>query len=204
MTFIPPNADVNLQRALRELADAIKAKPDMADVRAAIPKMMPAPTPPASSTSGSPVAVLWTPDAQGNVNLDTPGGKAQVKSLGIGQAPSSYLLQLVSDSAAKPATATWAVSSDARSKHDVRELQGSGMAIIKGLRLVRYTYNGQLGTPAGVRGVGVIAQELLGVLPEAVIPAYPAMAVNYHAIIMMALRAIQELSARVEALEAAK
>ena len=91
--------------------------------------------------------------------------------LGIGTQNPSYSLQLATDSAAKPATATWTVSSDKRIKTDI---QDANLEIcysnIKNIQLRRYTWLSNVsGTEMQDRSqLGWIAQEVETVFPKSV------------------------------------
>lgn len=85
--------------------------------------------------------------------------------VGIGMdSPLSYQLQLSQDAAAKPNGGSWTNPSDRRLKENVMPFT-DGLNVIKQMRTVRYTYNGLGGTPKGLEGIGVIAQELQPVAP---------------------------------------
>lgn len=59
------------------------------------------------------------------------------------------------------------MTSDARTKTDVVPHE-AGLAAVRKLRPVAFTYNGFAGTPAGARRVGLVADELEKVIPAAV------------------------------------
>lgn len=97
-------------------------------------------------------------------------------------------------------TAEWRVPgsvSDLRWKKNVRRLEDSSR-ILEGIRGVRFEW-----LSGGVEDVGVIAQEVGAVLPEAVREGSPEgpSVVEYHKIIPVLVEAIKELSARVRSLE---
>jgi len=87
-------------------------------------------------------------------------------NVGLGMSP-SYLLHLQSDSAAKPNSNGWIISSDSRLKQNVKPLEG-GLPIIKQIVPVEAQYNGLNGTPAGTKVVSVIVEELKKILPGCV------------------------------------
>ena len=87
-------------------------------------------------------------------------------NVGIGTASPSYQLTLSTDSAGKPTTNTWTISSDSRIKKDVNNFT-DGLNTILNIRPVTYKYNG-----AGGKGyddtnthIGIIAQEVEPVAP---------------------------------------
>ena len=91
-------------------------------------------------------------------------------------------------------TAEWrsGVPSDARFKKNIRPLTDA-TAILDGLHGVRFDWLD------GVRDVGVIAQDVQQVLPEAFMAGAPA-TVEYHKIIPVLIEAIKDLQLKVEAL----
>jgi hypothetical protein len=97
-------------------------------------------------------------------------------------------------------TAEWRVPgtvSDLQWKTNVRRIEDSAR-ILEGIRGVRFEW-----LDGGSNDVGVIAQEVGGVLPEAVVygtDGRPSM-VQYHKIIPVLVEAIKGLEARVKELE---
>jgi hypothetical protein len=90
--------------------------------------------------------------------------------VGIGMTPSgTYLLELASDSAAKPGTSSWTVASDLRLK-DVRAPFTRSLLELEKIHPVYYKYkeNNALHLPSEKEYVGVIAQEIKKAVPEAV------------------------------------
>lgn len=125
-------------------------------------------------------------------------------SLGMGNTLASYLLQLGSDSAAKPATSTWTVASDGRLKRNVRDLEG-GLSVINALRAVEAEHNGLGGTVEGRRIVGFLAEEIRKVLPHTVgtfrAKLHPGdreetelLDLNIHEVLMHLILAVQQLA----------
>jgi hypothetical protein len=101
------------------------------------------------------------------VCLNTRGG-----NVGIGLTNPAYQLQLTNDSAAKPTSATWTVSSDQRLKQDITLADTQRcMEIIKAVPLKRYTWRPEVYTEAQVKDrskLGWIAQDVEQVFPKAV------------------------------------
>jgi hypothetical protein len=95
------------------------------------------------------------------INVDGSG------RVGIGIAP-SYTLQLVNDSAGKPATSTWTVVSDIRLKQNIEAVKDDRLAILEKLDWIRYEYNGLADTPSGLPAIGLVAQAVVEQIPEAV------------------------------------
>lgn len=134
-------------------------------------------------------------------------------NVGIGTTSPGYLLTLASDSAAKPTSNTWTISSDAR----VKEVIGSytrGVADIMALEPKRYRLNGAFGSVDDGRvHVSVVAQEAQATWPE-MIGTYEhtneddvetvteLLNLNTNELQWALVNAIKELAQRVEALEA--
>jgi len=107
---------------------------------------------------------------------------------------------------------TWAFTSDARVKEDVRDLD-AGLDELRRVRPVRYRYNGQAGTRAGLEGIGILGQEIEQVLPETIerIPAGSALdgeldelrVFNPSALTFVLINAVKQLAEKVETLERA-
>jgi len=88
-------------------------------------------------------------------------------NVGIGKTP-SYQLELSTNSAAKPTSSAWTVSSDARLKTVLGNWE-RGLEDVCRLRPVKYRLNGKYGTTDdGKEHVSVIAQEAAQVIPEMV------------------------------------
>jgi hypothetical protein len=148
----------------------------------------------------------------GTGTLMTLVGRGQ-RRVGIGTESPSFQLQLSSDSAAKPSTNTWTISSDERVKTNIQNYT-KGLEVIEQIRPVTYEYNGKGGFSelTGSGGIGIIAQEVSGVLPE-VINSYFAkleeddeeetelLNYNGHAMTFVLINAVKELSQKVKNLE---
>jgi hypothetical protein len=80
----------------------------------------------------------------------------------------NYWLQLRYDSAAKPGTNVWTVASDAATKRNIKPFERASAYLRSLPKPVEFEYNGEHDTPAGMRGVGYVAQELEAVAPEMV------------------------------------
>lgn len=135
--------------------------------------------------------------------------------IGIGSISPSYSLHLAADSAAKPTSNTWTISSDARVK-DVIGSYTRGVADIMALEPKRYRLNGAFGSVDDGRvHVSVIAQETQATWPE-MIGTYEhadkdedgvetvteLLNLNTNELQWAMVNAIKELAQRVEALEA--
>lgn len=133
-------------------------------------------------------------------------------NVGIGTPSPSHLLTVATDSAAKPTTSTWTVTSDVRIKENIRPLEG-GLPVINRLRPVESEYNGALGMHKGTRQVSLIAQEVQAVLPHTVgshrgklrdtdDEETDILDFNVHEVLFHMMLAIQQLSAQLKELAA--
>ena len=97
-------------------------------------------------------------------------------------------------------------SSDARMKTDVEEIgAGNALGLVDALRPVRYRWNEEYAPMRGEQvEVGLIAQEVQAHVPELVGANRDGMlSVDYARLTALLIGAVQALTARVEALEAA-
>lgn len=137
-------------------------------------------------------------------------------NIGIGTQTPGYQLQLSTDSAAKPTSNTWTISSDAR----VKTISGSydrGLSDVIALAPKTYRLNGQYGTvDDGKNHVSIIAQDIEQTWPEMLgsyehieidentkeeISRTQLLSLNTNELQWALVNAIKELSARVIALE---
>lgn len=125
--------------------------------------------------------------------------------LGIGLTNPSKLLELSADSAQKPTTNTWTITSDARSKDNIRDFS-EGLDVLRQLPVRQWEFNGRFGTAAGVHSMGFVAQEIEGVAPY-MVKTRPDdddhRDYEGHALPFLLVNAVKELDARLRALEAA-
>ena len=123
--------------------------------------------------------------------------------VGIGMVPTKQL-ELSLDSAQKPSTNTWTVTSDARIKKDIHPFS-KGLSELLLMRPVQYHYNGRryLNEPADAPyHVGIIAQEWQGVCPEMIgVSNDGYLDYQGHNLAFMTVNAIQELHVRIAELE---
>jgi hypothetical protein len=87
-------------------------------------------------------------------------------NVGIGMTP-TYKLQLSTDSAAKPTSALWTIASDERIKENINPYKKGLQELLK-INPITYDYNGLGGFVKGKGGVGIIAQEIIDILPDSV------------------------------------
>jgi len=88
-------------------------------------------------------------------------------NVGIGTNSPAYQLQLSTDSAAKPTSALWTIASDLRIKENITPYS-KGLKELMLINPINYDYNGLGGFKKGKGGVGIIAQEILNILPDSV------------------------------------
>lgn len=116
-------------------------------------------------------------------------------NVGIGLTNPTYQLQLSTDSAAKPGTSTWTIASDERLK-DIRAPFNRGLNEILGLNTVYFSYKADnaLSLPSQKEYVGIKAQDVQKVIPEAVsVDKKGYLHVTNDSIIWTAINAIKEL-----------
>lgn len=92
--------------------------------------------------------------------LQASGGNVKI---GNGAAP-AFLLELASNSAGKPGSNTWTISSDARLKKDIKPFS-DGLDVIKQINPVWFRYNGTGGITDTATYVGILAQDIKKIAP---------------------------------------
>ncbi len=125
-------------------------------------------------------------------------------NVGISTNTPGYLLELGTDSAAKPGTTTWKIASDARLKA-ISGPYDRGLEAIAALQPVRYHYavGNARGHDPAPEYVGFIAQQAQEVFPEAVSEGADGyLDFNMHAVNVAMVNAIQTLREQNLALEA--
>jgi len=132
-------------------------------------------------------------------------------NVGIGITP-SYQLELSTDSAAKPSSNAWTITSDERVKTNIRPFTDS-LSVINGINPVWYQYNGKGGFVAdGKDYIGVIAQDIMKAAPYTVStykaklnPGDPSETelynFNSHALTFVMINAIKEQQKEIEDLK---
>jgi hypothetical protein len=132
-------------------------------------------------------------------------------NVGIGTTSPAYQLQLSTDSAAKPTSALWTIASDERIKENITPYT-KGLTDLLKINPVNYDYNGLGGFKKGKGGVGIIAQEIINILPDSVssIKAklneddkdeIDILNFNGHELTYVLINAIKELKAEIELLK---
>jgi len=142
----------------------------------------------------------------GDLIINPAGG-----NVGIGTTSPSYQLQLSTDSAAKPSTNTWTISSDSRVKENITPYT-KGLSAIMAINPVNYDYNGKAGFSVIKGNIGLIAQDVLEILPESVSTYKTKLEesdaedtelynFNSHALTYILINAIKELKAEIDLLK---
>jgi hypothetical protein len=103
-------------------------------------------------------------DTSNNLIFDNWNGSSRAERMRI---DSSGGLILVGSTAQKATGTTWSNPSDQRLKTDIRDYT-KGSAELMQVRVREWLYNGKGGTVDGMAGLGVIADEVMTVLPDTV------------------------------------
>jgi hypothetical protein len=131
---------------------------------------------------------------------------------GVVHDDTGYQLSLSANSAAKPSTNTWTVTSDERVKTNINQYT-KGLETILAINPVTYDYNGKAGFDStSIGNIGIIAQDVLNVIPES-INTYQALLneddeektelynFDSHALTFILINAVKQLSAEIELLK---
>jgi hypothetical protein len=122
-----------------------------------------------------------------------------------------YQLSLSTNSAAKPSTNTWTITSDERVKTNVNPYT-KGLEAILSINPITYDYNGKAGFEKLTDNIGIIAQDVLNIMPEC-INTYKAKLneddeeytelynFDSHALTFALINAVKELKAEIELLK---
>jgi len=133
-------------------------------------------------------------------------------NVGIGTTSPVYQLQLSTDSAAKPSTNTWTITSDERVKTNIRPYK-TGLEKLLQIKPKLYDYNGKAGFDVKDKNnIGVIAQEIKDIMPETVKKYNTKLnkedkedteLYNFdsHALTFALINSVKELNAKIENLE---
>lgn len=123
--------------------------------------------------------------------------------VGIGTSTPTNQLTLSTNSAAKPTSSSWTISSDARLK-TVDGNYTRGLEDILKLNTISYHYNkgNARNLPTEEQGYGFVAQELQQVYPEAVKQNEDGyLSVDFHPVLVSYINAFKELNTKIEVLE---
>ena len=142
------------------------------------------------------------------------GSRSGTGKVGINVVSPSYELELSLDSAAKPSTNTWTITSDSRVKENVQPYT-KGLDIINQINPVTYDYNGKAGFEKTKGNIGIIAQDVKDILPESISTYFKKLNeedisetelynFNSHALTYVLINAIKELKAEIDLLKAQK
>ena len=103
-------------------------------------------------------------------SINLGDGSNVTAKVGINIAGPAYSLQVAADSAAKPTTSTWTVASDPKLKRNIHAVTEKATDIFEQLmpKWIRFQYNGLCGMPTEDQAIGISAQDLREVIPEAV------------------------------------
>lgn len=131
---------------------------------------------------------------------------------GTAHGATTYQLSLSANSAAKPSTNTWTVTSDSRVKTNINPYT-KGLETILAINPITYDYNGKAGfDPTSINNIGIIAQDVLNIIPES-INTYHAILneddkektelynFDSHALTFILINAVKQLSAEIELLK---
>ncbi|MBK7762732.1 MAG: tail fiber domain-containing protein [Bacteroidetes bacterium] len=123
--------------------------------------------------------------------------------VGIGTNAPLYQLELSTNSAAKPTSSSWTISSDARLK-TVEGPYSKGLSDILKLNTIRYHYKegNARRLPTNEAGYGFIAQELQEVFPEAVKENEDGyLSVDFHPVLVAYINAFKDQQAQINELK---
>ncbi|WP_439555437.1 tail fiber domain-containing protein [Dyadobacter sp.] len=88
-------------------------------------------------------------------------------NVGVGVEAPTYKLHLSTSSAAKAGSSSWIIASDQRLKKDI-SAYAEGLDVLKQIKPVWFSYNGEAGLPTNKKFVGIIAQDVQKVAPHMV------------------------------------
>ena len=124
-------------------------------------------------------------------------------NVGIGTTAPTHRLRVSTNSASKPTSSAWTVSSDRRLKREIRPFT-DGLNVVKDIETVWFKYNGLANISREEGGVGAIAQNIQEVAPYMVKPYIftdpetkqktTYLGVDYGAMDFVLINAIKELS----------
>lgn len=170
---------------------------------------------PSFSFIGDPNTGIYSPAAD-NISF-VKGGVEVIRvnssgNVGIGTTSPTFQLQVNTDSAAKPSTNTWTISSDIRVKENIQNYS-KGLNVLLQLNPVTYDYNGKAGFDSRIKNnIGLIAQDIVDIIPESIssyrtklnpedtedIELYNF---NSHALTYIIINSIKELTSEIQQLK---
>lgn len=117
-------------------------------------------------------AIIFSTNPPGSTGLSERMRISSAGNIGIGQSSPTYKLHLGTDSAAKPSTSTWTISSDERLKENIEaaDLDVCYNAV-KSIPLKRYRWKDEIYSTEQVPDrskIGWIAQDVKNIFPKAV------------------------------------
>lgn len=107
--------------------------------------------------------ITWNTSSGDSMHLDGDMGY-----LGLGGVTSpSYQLELGTNSAAKPVSSLWTLVSDLRVKENIRDYT-KGLNEVLQIEPKLFDYNGKAGFDKTKDNIGIIAQDMINILPETI------------------------------------
>ena len=170
----------------------------------------------ADVNSGTALVVIGSsPGAVGTIVSSSQGinvTKGGISITGAAHTGTTSQLSLSLNSATKPTSNTWTVTSDSRVKTNINPYT-KGLETILAINPITYDYNGKAGFDTAVTSnIGVIAQDVLNVIPESINTFYAKLneedeekteLYNFdsHALTFILINAVKQLSAEIELLK---
>ncbi len=150
--------------------------------------------------------LMFTSNSSGSVPLESDAKMTMLQNgyIGIGTSTPSYLLQLSLNSAAKPSSSAWTISSDMRLK-DLKGKYTKGLKEIIRLEPIVYQYkkNNEMNIKeTDTDSYGFSAQDVQKIFPEAVTENDKGyLALDLHPVYVAQINAIKTLNSKIEILE---
>jgi hypothetical protein len=143
---------------------------------------------------------------EGDVFAIRPNG-----NVGLGTSTPTSQLQLSLNSAAKPTSGTWTITSDVRVKENIKPYV-KGLKELTQINPVTYDYNGKAGFSKIKNNIGIIAQDIKDILPETIstyqtklnnTDAQTTTLYNFdaHALTFVLINSIKEQQVQIETLQ---
>ena len=170
----------------------------------------------ASTNSGVALQVIGSSSGSVGATVSGPQGinvtKGGISITGTAHTGTTSQLSLSLNSATKPTSNTWTIASDSRVKTNINPYT-KGLETILAINPITYDYNGKAGfDTAGTGNIGIIAQDVLNVIPESINTFYAKLneedeekteLYNFdsHALTFILINAIKQLNAEIELLK---